>query len=90
MYNNKHMDAPNTFKSVDKLTVGEQRSRKWFWVGLLIVLLNPIFSGLIIGSFYLTEPSLKKYGWIILTIAIIWGAVSLLLFQMFNFGQFVK
>lgn len=65
-------------------------SKKWFWVGLLIALLNPIFSGLIIGSFYLTEPSLKKYGRIILAAAIIWGAVSFLLLQMFGFGQFAK
>jgi hypothetical protein len=70
--------------------INEIGSKKWFWVGLLIAVFNPIFSGLILGSFYLTEPSLKKYGWIILAVAIIWGAVSLLLFQMFDFGQFVK
>jgi len=79
------MDEIKISKPIDQI-----KSRKWFWVGLLIALFNPIFSGLILGSFYLTEPALKKYGWIILTVAIIWGVLSLLAFQKFGVGQFVR
>lgn len=56
-------------------------SKKWLWTGLIITLVNPIFSGLIIGSLYLTEPGLKKYGRIILPLAIVWGAAAFWLAQ---------
>ncbi|MDP3799965.1 MAG: hypothetical protein Q8Q90_00900 [bacterium] len=51
-------------------------TKKWFYTGLIIAILNPIFSGLILGAVYLTEPGLKKYGRIILPIAVVWGAVA--------------
>lgn len=51
-------------------------SKKWLYSGLIITVLNPIFSGLILGAMYITEPGLKKYGRIILPIAIVWGAVT--------------
>lgn len=51
-------------------------SKKWFYTGLIIAILNPIFSGLVLGAMYLTEPGLKKYGRIILPIAVIWGAAA--------------
>ncbi len=51
-------------------------SKKWFYTGLIIAILNPIFSGLILGAMYLTEPGLKKYGRIILPIAVVWGALA--------------
>ncbi|MEK7209671.1 MAG: hypothetical protein AAB670_01995 [Patescibacteria group bacterium] len=58
-------------------------SKKWLWVGVVISVLNPIFSGLILGSLYLTEPGLKKYGRVILATAIVWGAVSFWLARKF-------
>ena len=58
-------------------------SKKWLWVGVVISVLNPIFSGVILGSLYLTEPGLKKYGRIILLLAIAWGAVSFWLARKF-------
>ena len=54
----------------------QQFSKKWFYMGLAIAMLNPVFSGLILGAVYLTEPGLKKYGRIILPIAVVWGAVA--------------
>lgn len=51
-------------------------SKKWLYTGLVIAILNPVFSGLILGAMYITEPGLKKYGRIILPIAVVWGAVA--------------
>lgn len=50
--------------------------KKWFWVGIFIALINPIFSGFIIAAFYLGEPDLKKEGIIIAGVAILWGVIS--------------
>ena len=52
--------------------------KKWFWMGLAVAVLNPIFSGIILGSLYLTEPGLKKYGRVILPVAVVWGVVAFL------------
>lgn len=49
--------------------------KKWLWTGLIIALLNPIFSGLILGVVFLSEPQLKKQGRIVLVVAVIWGAL---------------
>lgn len=53
--------------------------KKWFWVGLAITLVNPVFSGLIIGAAFLSEPELKKQGRIIITVAVLWGVAVLFL-----------
>ncbi|MFC1700977.1 hypothetical protein ACFLZ0_02470 [Patescibacteria group bacterium] len=63
--------------------------KKWFWVGLIITLINPIFSGLVIGSAFLSEPELKKQGKIIIALAIIWGVVALFFTRwLFSKGYF--
>ena len=49
--------------------------KKWLWAGLVVAFLNPIFSGLVVGSLYLTESGLKKYGRVVLAAAVIWGVV---------------
>jgi hypothetical protein len=49
--------------------------RKWFWLGILVALANPIFAGLIIGAVYLSEPELKNEGKIVAGLAIVWGAI---------------
>jgi len=51
--------------------------KKLFWLGIIIALLNPIFSGLIIGLTFWTEPELKKEAKIVLAIAVIWGIIAL-------------
>lgn len=48
--------------------------KKWIWLGLLVALVNPIFSGLILGAVYLSEPELRGAGRAIAAISIIWGA----------------
>jgi hypothetical protein len=63
--------------------------KKWFTVALLITLVNPIFSGLIIGSAFLTEPELKKEGKIIIVLAVLWGvAVMFISRWLFQQGYF--
>jgi uncharacterized membrane protein YdbT with pleckstrin-like domain len=47
--------------------------KKWFIVGIIIALLNPIFSGLVIAFSFLTEPKFRKEGKIILIISFIWA-----------------
>ena len=49
--------------------------RKWLWLGILVAAINPIFAGLIMGAVYLSEPELRKEGFIVSAIAILWGAV---------------
>ena len=49
--------------------------KKWLWIGITIAILNPVFSGLIIGLAFWTEPELKKEGKIVLAVAIIWGII---------------
>lgn len=50
--------------------------KKWLWLGIIIALINPIFSGLILGLFFWTEPELKKEAKIILAISVIWGLMA--------------
>ncbi len=47
--------------------------KKWFIVGIIIALLNPIFSGLVISFGFLTEPKFRKEGKIILVISFLWA-----------------
>lgn len=47
--------------------------KKWFIIGIVIALLNPIFSGLVISFGFLTEPKLRKEGKIILVISFVWA-----------------
>ncbi|MBL7053495.1 MAG: hypothetical protein ISS02_02470 [Candidatus Portnoybacteria bacterium] len=49
--------------------------KKWFWLGITIALLNPVFSGIILGIAFWTEPDLKKESRIILGISIVWGII---------------
>ncbi len=58
-------------------------------VALLITLVNPIFSGLIIGSAFLSEPELKKEGKIIIVSAVLWGVAVLFISRwLFQQGYF--
>jgi len=49
--------------------------KKWFWLGITIALLNPVFSGIILGIAFWTEPDFKKESRIILGISIVWGII---------------
>ncbi len=63
--------------SSEKKEVKLVSRKKWLWLGIIIALLNPIFSGLIIGLAFWTEPELKKEAKIVLAIAVIWGIIAL-------------
>jgi hypothetical protein len=61
----------------EKITLSSKK--KWLWIGIVIAILNPIFSGLVLGIAFLTENQLKKEGKIVLAVAIIWGLVAMYL-----------
>jgi len=67
------MEDPNLEKKEEIIFISSRK--KWLWLGILIALLNPVFAGLILGAVYLSEPELKKEGWIVAAIAILWGAI---------------
>lgn len=49
--------------------------KKWFIIGIIIVILNPVFSGLIMSLAFLTEPKLRKEGKILLLITFVWTII---------------
>jgi len=65
------MDKPD--KPETPVTLSSKK--KWYWVSLVITIINPILAGLVLGVFFMSEPEFKKEGKIILAIAIIWGIV---------------
>lgn len=70
MENNKFLDK-------EELTLSSRK--KWLWLGVIIALVNPIFSGLIVGLAFWTESELRKESKIVLAIAIIWGLITIYL-----------
>lgn len=66
-------------KTAEEISLSSRK--KWLWIGIVIALLNPVFSGLIFGLAFLTEPRFKKEGKIILSVAIVWGIISLYLLR---------
>lgn len=61
--------------SFKKEAIEISSKRKWFIIGIIIALLNPIFSGLVVSFGFLTEPKLRKEGKIILVISFIWAII---------------
>jgi len=57
---------------------------KFFLAAVVITILNPIFSGLILGLTMLTEPDLKREGRIVTLFALVWGAIALALLIKFR------
>lgn len=55
------------------------RKNRFFFLSVIIAILNPIFSGLILGAFMMTEPDLKREGRIVLLFSIVWGVIVLML-----------
>lgn len=58
--------------------VSISRSR-WLHGALAIAILNPIFSGLILGVLMWRSPGLEKEGRIVTLFSLAWGAVVILL-----------
>jgi len=61
--------------SFKKDAVEFSSKKKWFIVGIVIAILNPIFSGLVVAFGFLTEPKMRKEGKIILAISFIWAII---------------
>ena len=57
---------------------------KFFFTAVIIAVLNPIFSGLIIGLVMLTEPGLKREGRIVTLFSVVWGIIVLALIAKFR------
>ena len=66
---------------MEKVTV--IKNRFFFWA-VIIAILNPIFSGLILGVFMMSQPDLKKEGRIVTLFAIAWGLIVLMLVSKFR------
>lgn len=62
----------------EKEVVSIKRNRL-FYGALAVAVLNPIFSGLILGIIMLREPDLKSEGRIVTIFSLVWGALALLL-----------
>ena len=57
---------------------------KFFLMAIIIAILNPVFSGLILGFLMLSEPDLKREGRVVLLFSVVWGAIALLLLAKFR------
>lgn len=60
-----------------------RKNRFFFWA-VIIAVLNPVFSGLILGLLMLSEPELRKEGRIVTLFSIAWGIIALLLMLKFR------
>lgn len=60
-----------------------KKNRFFFW-SVIIAILNPFFSGLILGIFMMSEPGLKKEGRIVTLFSLAWGIIALLLVSRFR------
>ncbi len=69
----------NIFSKGEKIEISSKK--KWLILGIIIAILNPIFSGLIISFAFLTEPKLKREGKILLIISFVWAIVLSYLIQ---------
>jgi len=63
--------------------------KKWFIVGIIIAILNPIFSGLVVAYAFLTEPKLRKEGKIILAISFVWAIILAYLIEALKSGGYI-
>lgn len=75
------------FKKSDKIDISSKK--KWFIIGIVIAILNPIFSGLVISFAFLTEPKLRREGKIILIISLIWAVILAYLIESLKKGGYL-
>lgn len=60
------------------------RKNKLFFWAVIIAILNPIFSGLILGLMMLSEPELKREGRVVALFSVAWGIIALALVARFG------
>lgn len=75
------------FSKSDKIEISSKK--KWFIIGIIIAILNPIFSGLIMSFAFLTEPNLRKQGKILLVISFIWAIIMAYLIEWLKSGGYL-
>lgn len=75
------------FSKSDKIDISSKK--KWFIVGIIIAILNPIFSGLVISFAFLTEPKLRKEGKILLIISFVWAIILAYLIEALKRGGYL-
>ncbi len=63
--------------------------RKWLILGILIALFNPIFSGLIISFGFLTEPTLRKEGKLVLIVSLVWSVILAIIMNWLKNGGYL-
>ncbi len=63
--------------------VNIRKNRFFFWA-VIIAILNPVFSGFILGLVMLSEPELRKEGRIVTIFSLAWGIIALLLVAKFR------
>ena len=75
------------FSKGDKINITSKK--KWFIIGIIIAILNPIFSGLIMSFAFLTEPELRKQGKILLVISFVWAIIMAYLIEWLRLGGYL-
>ena len=75
------------FKKNDGIDISSKK--KWFIIGIIITILNPIFSGLIMSFGFLTEPKLRREGKILLVISFLWAIILAYLIEVFKRGGYL-
>lgn len=60
------------------------RKNRFFLWAVIIAVLNPFFSGLILGLYMLSEPDFRKEGRIVTLFSIAWGIIAFLLISKFR------
>lgn len=63
--------------------------KKWLIIGIVIAILNPIFSGLVVSFGFLTEPKLRKEGKIVLIISFVWAIILAYLIDWLKRGGYL-
>ncbi|OGZ32171.1 MAG: hypothetical protein A2V69_02090 [Candidatus Portnoybacteria bacterium RBG_13_40_8] len=75
--------------SFKKEEINISSKRKWFIMGIIIAILNPIFSGLVISYAFLTEQKLRNEGKIILVISFVWSIILAYLIELLKSGDYI-
>jgi hypothetical protein len=63
--------------------------QKWLVIGIVIAILNPIFSGLVVAFGFITEPKLRKEGKIVLIVSFVWAIVLAYLMNWLQKGGYL-
>jgi len=71
----------------DKVEISSKK--KWLIIGIIIAILNPIFSGLVVSLGFLTEPKLRKEGKIVLIISLVWAVIFAYIIDWLNKSGYI-